>query len=601
MSKFRARHCNCSVPGCTNQHKCLFSVPASEEKRKPWLVIIYGKDVPATVSTNLNICAHHFTADCFANIGQYNAGFASKMTLKDGSVPTIRDTTTVESVTPSQTLQRFKHVGCQAQPETAKAATQLSWTTLKAHVRSVATQTKTDSAVDVGVGSSTGPINTTQPNGTRTSTSRPAKRPRLEVTEQEDPGEGSSPTAAPGTQDLTCDPEEPAAESTDKSEASIPIQKIPKYIVFETCLLELFESCPVCQQACDVTTTRRGTFLRVKQQCPHCKFHRQWSSQPLVGSTPAGNLQLSAAVYFSGASYRKLDRIFKSMHLKSYNCGTYRRHAKSFLEPAIVHKWKTEQDAVLQQLSLEQRVVAAGDMRADSAGHSAKYGSYTLMDLKRNTVIDIQLVQSNEVEGSHDLEKEGLKRSLALLEERAVILESIVTDRNPQIRKFLNESNIIQYYDVRHVERGISMQLEKISKRCDPLKEWVPSIKNHLYWIAASSSFPPERVAKWTSLLNHVQDIHTHDDPVFPKCLHPQSATRDAAKWLKAGSPAFDKLKRTITTKKVLENVSQLSPQSSGLLALRLPQRYASLRSQKIVFLIYWNAVQTLPGRHVFQ
>uniref|UniRef100_A0AAV2JS75 Uncharacterized protein n=1 Tax=Knipowitschia caucasica TaxID=637954 RepID=A0AAV2JS75_KNICA len=55
-------------------------------------------------------------------------------------------------------------------------------------------------------------------------------------------------------------------------------------------------------------------------------------------------------------------------------------------------------------------------MRADSPGHSAKYGSYTLMELESEKVLDIQLVQSNE------------------------------------------------YYDVWHLEKGVSKKLDKLSK-----------------------------------------------------------------------------------------------------------------------------------------
>jgi hypothetical protein len=34
-----------------------------------------------------------------------------------------------------------------------------------------------------------------------------------------------------------------------------------------------------------------------------------------------------------------------------------------------------------------------GDGRCDSPGFSAKYGTYTLMELKHNAILDIQLVQ----------------------------------------------------------------------------------------------------------------------------------------------------------------------------------------------------------------
>ena len=34
-----------------------------------------------------------------------------------------------------------------------------------------------------------------------------------------------------------------------------------------------------------------------------------------------------------------------------------------------------------------------GDGRADSPGHSAKYGSYTVVDMRCNKVVDYRLVQ----------------------------------------------------------------------------------------------------------------------------------------------------------------------------------------------------------------
>ena len=56
-----------------------------------------------------------------------------------------------------------------------------------------------------------------------------------------------------------------------------------------------------------------------------------------------------------------------------------------------------------------------------------------------------------------------------------------------------------------------------------------------MYWTAATSTTGPERVAKWTSILNHIRDVHTHDDPIFPACLHPVRKSRDKKKWLTAG------------------------------------------------------------------
>ncbi|XP_059909430.1 uncharacterized protein LOC132459064 [Gadus macrocephalus] len=243
---------------------------------------------------------------------------------------------------------------------------------------------------------------------------------------------------------------------------------------------------------------------------------------------------------------------------------------------------------MLQQLSEERKVILGGDTRADSPGHCAKFGSYTMMDLNTKTIVDLQLVQSNEVGGSSHMEKEGLKRSLALLDARGVTIYSIVTDRHPQIQKFLRD-NITQFYDVWHMEKGITKQLHKISKTkdCQKVKTWMRAIRNHIYWTAASSITGPERVAKWTSLLNHVQDIHTHDDPLFPKCLHPIRSTTDKSRWLSGATPAFYKLEKALTKKAVLRDIAKLSPhhQTSSLEAFHaVILRFAPNRNAVQVF-----------------
>lgn len=47
---------------------------------------------------------------------------------------------------------------------------------------------------------------------------------------------------------------------------------------------------------------------------------------------------------------------------------TFQRHARMYLEPAVVYKWKMAQQVLLQSLSQEEKVVVSGDMRAHSPG-----------------------------------------------------------------------------------------------------------------------------------------------------------------------------------------------------------------------------------------
>lgn len=55
------------------------------------------------------------------------------------------------------------------------------------------------------------------------------------------------------------------------------------------------------------------------------------------------------------------------------------------------------------------------------------------------------------------MEKEGLVRSITALEEAGVKIGNIVTDRHPQIQKFLREEKptIQHFFDVWHVAKGM--------------------------------------------------------------------------------------------------------------------------------------------------
>ena len=73
---------------------------------------------------------------------------------------------------------------------------------------------------------------------------------------------------------------------------------------------------------------------------------------------------------------------------------TFYYHQKRYLQPAVVSVWETKQSALLVHCRIVGTpLIIGGDGRADSPGHSAKYGSYGIVDLTTNKVIDVQLVQ----------------------------------------------------------------------------------------------------------------------------------------------------------------------------------------------------------------
>ena len=70
------------------------------------------------------------------------------------------------------------------------------------------------------------------------------------------------------------------------------------------------------------------------------------------------------------------------------------RHQNSYLQPAVDLVWEHHTEELLDKLRWNKDGLALkGYGRADSPGHSAKYGSYTLLELSCNKVVDFQLVQ----------------------------------------------------------------------------------------------------------------------------------------------------------------------------------------------------------------
>ncbi|XP_070548687.1 uncharacterized protein [Ptychodera flava] len=80
-----------------------------------------------------------------------------------------------------------------------------------------------------------------------------------------------------------------------------------KFIVFEPNLLQLFQACPVCQHDADSRIKQQiGSYIVITQSCQNCSYNREWASQPMVNSIPAGNILLSASILFAGAPPSKV-------------------------------------------------------------------------------------------------------------------------------------------------------------------------------------------------------------------------------------------------------------------------------------------------------
>lgn len=118
----------------------------------------------------------------------------------------------------------------------------------------------------------------------------------------------------------------------------------------------------------------------------------------MLNGMPAGNLLLSASILFAGALPSKTLRVFEFLGCAVITPRTFYNHQCWYLFPTVFSLWKKEQSDMIGVLqAFDEPLSLGGDGRSDSPGHSAKYGSYSLMDLEHNVVLDIQLVQASGV------------------------------------------------------------------------------------------------------------------------------------------------------------------------------------------------------------
>ena len=169
--------------------------------------------------------------------------------------------------------------------------------------------------------------------------------------------------------------------------------KETKFLVFFSALMELLASCSRCLAPCTLSTTVIGTFLSVKQLCTSCGHLRTWNSQPCIGkgALPAGNLLLSASILYAGASPTQVLRVLEFLSVPTITQRTFFRHQTHYLMPSASRVWEKEKAALIA--AAQNRGLPLNLGGDGSPGHSAKFGSYSIIDLDQNKVIDVQLVQ----------------------------------------------------------------------------------------------------------------------------------------------------------------------------------------------------------------
>ena len=80
----------------------------------------------------------------------------------------------------------------------------------------------------------------------------------------------------------------------------------------------------------------------------------------------------------------------------------------------------------------------AGDGRCDSPGASAKFCTYSMMDIETNKILHMETIDKREVQlQSPNMEREGVVRGISYLHGQDITITELVTDASSSVRKML--------------------------------------------------------------------------------------------------------------------------------------------------------------------
>lgn len=89
---------------------------------------------------------------------------------------------------------------------------------------------------------------------------------------------------------------------------------------------------------------------------------------------------------------------------------------------------------------LKYKINVSGDGRNDSPGHTAKYCTYTVMDIETEAIVEQIVVDKRETDlKSGNMETKGFQKALGNLQNAEVKIKEVVTDANPSVSALMSK------------------------------------------------------------------------------------------------------------------------------------------------------------------
>ncbi|CAG9760342.1 unnamed protein product [Ceutorhynchus assimilis] len=349
-----------------------------------------------------------------------------------------------------------------------------------------------------------------------------------------------------------CRSDEEIMENSDIKSFSTKFE----YVLVQTkALMTLFTFCAICKSPItDIKRFTKGAVLHIKYKC-HSGHCQKLSSFENPEKCP---VYLSGAILLNGLNFLPVFNFAKTLKLLFISSKTYYKTVRTKVSPVINKFWLGYKNSLYQEANTEKELWISGDGQYDSPGFSAKYVTYSLMNVKTEKILNFEILQRGMIEG--DLEKAACEKALAEITDKLKV-KLFLSDRHRGVGVLLrNKYPYIQHEYVWHLSKSLQKKLGKAEKKSKLLSEWNRAITNHLWCSSETCKGNSEVVVeKFTSLLKHICNIHEWTDENGKKkgCEHRQILDKEAQeiKWIRFGSTDYQILQTEIMNKMFLNDL----------------------------------------------
>ena len=207
--------------------------------------------------------------------------------------------------------------------------------------------------------------------------------------------------------DRAMEEEECSLSNEEETDSVNEVAQLPvserKFIVYEERLDQLLCCClcPWCKGPATSASKRFfGSMVVVNLTCLNGHKH-SGQSQPCINGRPEGNLLIAVAIYtikwLHTWACQWNERLLRVSFIGK---SLFYALQEKMLFPIVVQAWKINQALVINSLHQVGSVDLCGNGRCDSPGHSAKYGTHTLLDDNTGKIPAFSVVQVTEVTSS---------------------------------------------------------------------------------------------------------------------------------------------------------------------------------------------------------